>query len=518
MTAGLIAGSLSGWTALPVGLLVIGLGLVLLGLSFSGTTAGAFWQQRSTQTGTNAIIAVVAVAVILALLNFLAVRYSARFDLTETQLFTLAPASQEITQELDRPVRLVIFDSVRNPRDVQLLDSYRRLNDQFSYDYIDPVSNPSTAQSYGANQPGMVFLEVGEERRFLQSVGSASNPQNLGTPEPLSERQVTNALEQIVRDRTLTIYMMQGHEEHPIDGSDTGLFQAVSSLEEKDYTVVPLDLAEAQAVPEDAHVVVIAGPAQDFFDAEVEAIETYLDSGGGVFLMLDPRLDAGLNRLLDNWGIILDDRLILDTSGAGQFVGLGPAAPIVSDYGDHPITQEFGDGRSFFPLARPVEVQDLPDVTSTPLLLTNAQSRAEAISDDGNLAFDPEAPPEGPYVLGVALSRAVEPTAADPSDDAAESSESTEPAAAEARMVVIGNSSFVTDGVFNQQLNGDLFLNAVDWLGQEDDATLSIRPKTVTDRRLQMTAQQAWGLGVFSLLILPLTGLALAILMVIRQR
>ncbi|NER79794.1 MAG: hypothetical protein F6K42_09475 [Leptolyngbya sp. SIO1D8] len=220
---------------------------------------------------------------------------------------------------------------------------------------------------------------------------------------------------------------------------------------------------------------------------------------------------------MDEWGVVLDERIVLDTSGAGQFVGLGPAAPIVSDNDDHPITQAFGEGRSFFPLARSVETQELPDITSTPFLLTNAQSRAEVISDDGNLTFDPEAPPDGPYALGAALSRPL----ADPSSPNQanpEELDTGETDSPEARLVVIGNSSFAADGAFEQQLNGDVFLNAVSWLGQEGDATLSIRPKTMTDRRIQMTAQQAWGLGIFSLLILPATGLALAILMALRRR
>jgi ABC-type uncharacterized transport system involved in gliding motility auxiliary subunit len=308
---------------------------------------------------------------------------------------------------------------------------------------------------------------------------------------------------------------------------------------------------------------------------------------------------------------------VLDTSGAGQFVGLGPAAPIVSNYGDHPITQEFAEGRSFFPLARPVESRELPDIVSTPLLLTNPQSQAEAVSDDGNLAFDPDAPPEGPYVLGVALSRPADdrptepadpteetdpvdeetseadddannetaepetlsdgetadaevteeeadsPNSADAADEADEVDETNvaavedeadevdeideideadvtdealedtpdgpettdaadsadaDRADREARLVVIGNSTFASDGAFDQQLNGDIFLNAVNWLAQAADATLSIRPKTVVDRRIAMTGQQAWGLGIFSLLVLPLTGLALAIVMAFRRR
>jgi len=545
-TAGLVAGSLSGWQLLPTALLIFGIGLLLLGLSFSGQTAGAFWQQRSTQAGTNAVVATIAVLVILGLVNFVAVQNTVRFDLTETQLFTLAPATQTVVQSLESPVRVVIFDAVQNPQDVQLLESYRRQSRNFAFEYIDPFANPTAAQSFGATQPGMVFLEVGGDRRFLQTIGNTANPQTPEAATTLSERELTNALARVVSDRTLTAYFVQGHGEPPIDGAEAGFSQAAQGLTDQNYQVQPLNLAEAQAVPEDADVLVVAGPAQDFFPAEVDALETFLAEGGGVLLLLDPRSDAGLSPLLDDWGVILDDRLVLDTSGAGQFVGLGPAAPIVTNYGDHPITRELGDGRSFFPLARPVESRELPDTATTPLLLTDPQSRAEAISDEGDLTFDPNAPPSGPYVLGLALSREAEASTAATTDppaeaetavnaddlvadaDGAEADETAPDAASpegegevepdESRLVVIGNSSFAVDGSFNQQLNGDVFLNSVNWLGQEADATLSIRPKTVTDRRLQMTGQQAWGLGIFSLLVLPLTGLALAILMALRRR
>lgn len=534
ITAGLVVSGLSNLQAIAIILLVGGVILLLLGLSFSGKTAGAFWQQRSTQVGTNAVISVISVLVILGLINFLAVEYSVRLDLTETQLFTLAPASQQTTQALDRPVRVIIFDTVQNPRDIQLLESYARQSDQFSFEYIDPFANPVEAQAFGVNQSGMVFLEVDEERRFLQSLTNPDGFPGLTPPEPLSERQLTNALDQIVNDRSLTVYFVQGHGEYAIEDPQAGIQQAVAGLEDKRYVINPLNLSETQEVPEDASVVVVAGPSQDFFAAEVEALRTYLDEGGGLFLLLDPRSDAGLNRLLDDWGILLDDRIVLDTSGAGQFVGLGPAAPIVSNYGDHPITREFGAERSFFPIARPLEVEAPADVFSTPLLLTDAQSRAEAISDEGDLTFDPAAPGDGPYVLGLALSRPVD--GAEASEEEAPTSEEEAPASEtdevspedtpleettddlESRLVIIGNSTFATDGAFDQLLNGDIFLNAVSWLGQGSDATLSIRPKTVTNRQIQMTGQQALGLGVFSLLVLPVSGIAMAILMAWRRR
>ncbi|MBD0267384.1 MAG: Gldg family protein [Cyanobacteria bacterium Co-bin8] len=504
-TAGLVVGVASSWGWLSAGLLFGGLGLLLVGLAFSDVVQGRFWQQRSTEAGANALIATLAVLIILALLNVLAVRYSSRIDVTENQIFTLAPQSRQLVQALEQPARAVIFDVAQNAQDRQLLESYQRAGNNFAYEYVDPYANPQLAQRFEATRPGMAFLELGDRREFLQ---------NISPQERLSERTLTNTLDQLVSDRTLTVYFTQGHREFPIDGSEAGFSQAVAALEEKNYTVRPLNLAETSQVPEDASLVVVAGPAQEFFAPEVAALQSYLDRGGSLMLLIDPRTNPGLGNLLDRWGVTLDERIVLDTSGAGQLVGLGPAAPLVTDYGSHPITQDFRGGRSFYPLARPVEVEALPDITAVPLLQTNPQSRAEAISESGELQYDPNAVPEGSFTLGVALSRPVDAAA----PDQAQAEPEAEEAAPEARMVVIGNASFATDGLFDQQLNGDVFLNAVSWLGQQNDAVLSIRPRTVTNRRITMTVQQQLGLGVFSLLVLPLVGFAMALVLWLRRR
>ena len=72
-------------------------GVVLLGMGawFAGYySIISFWRQRSTQAGTNALVAIVAMLVILGLVNFLAVRYSARFDLTETNSLPWPPSQR----------------------------------------------------------------------------------------------------------------------------------------------------------------------------------------------------------------------------------------------------------------------------------------------------------------------------------------------------------------------------------------------------------------------------------------
>lgn len=74
-------------------------------------------------------------------------------------------------------------------------------------------------------------------------------------------------------------------------------------------------------------------------------------------------------------------------------------------------------------------------------------------------------------------------------------------------MVIIGNSTFVTDGLFSQLLNGDIFLNSVGWLSQSERPTLSIRPKEQTNRRLNLTGQQGLVIMLLSLVVFPLFGL-----------
>ena len=54
-------------------------------------------------------------------------------------------------------------------------------------------------------------------------------------------------------------------------------------------------------------------------------------------------------------------------------------------------------------------------------------------------------------------------------------------------MVVIGDSDFANNAFLRLQRNGDLFLNAVSWLAEDEDL-ISVRPKDSENRGVQMTA------------------------------
>ncbi|MDB9335220.1 ABC transporter, partial [Nodularia spumigena CS-586/05] len=110
------------------------------------------------------------------------------------------------------------------------------------------------------------------------------------------------------------------------------------------------------------------------------------------------------------------------------------------------------------------------------------------------------------------------PTIEDETNPISTTEDKSEERKIESRLVVIGDSDFATDGLFQQQLNGDVFLNSVTWLSQQDQQLLSIRPKEARNRRINLNLVQANLLTLSSLLLLPLMGLVTAAIMWWKRR
>ncbi len=483
ITAGLVSNS---WGAIPSGLLIAAIATSSLWLIFYSPRS-KWLSKRSTQSGTNALVATLSVFVILGLVNFLAVRYPTRVDLTETGLYTLAPQSRQLVKSLSQPVKVWVFARNPNPEDRALLENYRQQGKNFSYEYADPQIRLGLANKFKVQSPGEIYLEMGEQRKLLPGASDGR----------LTETRLTNALQQLTSNVSAKVYFVQGHGEQPLTGEQNSLSQALGVLTEKSYTVQPLNLAQTN-IPTDATIVVLAGARRGLLPSEAKALSDYLNRGGSLFLAIDPTINLGIDSLLKSWGITLDNRLAVNPQGTA--VGLGPAVILVDNYGQHPITKDFGNGLSLYSGARPLETTIVEGVQATPLLLTSPQSWAESDLKDENLTFDPKSDRSGPLTLGVALSRqATTPSNSKPS---------------ESRLVVIGNSEFITNNQFTQQLNGDVFVNSISWLSKQESASqLSVRPKEPKNRRITLQAAQSNILSWTALGFIPLIGLISAVIL-----
>ncbi len=311
ITAGLVSNS---WGAIPSGLLIAAIVTSSLWLIFYSPRS-SWLSKRSTQSGANALVATLSVFVILGLVNFLAVRYPTRVDLTETGLYTLAPQSRQLVKSLQQPVKVWIFERDPRPEDRALLENYRQQGRNFSYEYVDPQIRLGLANKFNVQNPGEIYLEAGEQRKLLPGASDGR----------LTETRLTNALQQLTSNVSAKVYFVQGHGEQPLTGEQNSLSQALSVLTEKSYTVQPLNLAQT-TIPTDATVVVLAGARRSLLPSEAKALNDYLNRGGSLFVAIDPTINLGIDSLLKSWGITLDNRLAVNPAGAA--VGLGPAVRV----------------------------------------------------------------------------------------------------------------------------------------------------------------------------------------------
>jgi ABC-type uncharacterized transport system involved in gliding motility auxiliary subunit len=75
-------------------------------------------------------------------------------------------------------------------------------------------------------------------------------------------------------------------------------------------------------------------------------------------------------------------------------------------------------------------------------------------------------------------------------------------AKAEGRLVVVGDSDFISNGAINSAGNRDLGLNMDNWLAQQEDM-IAIRPRDPADRRITLTQDQTNWMFWTAIFIIP---------------
>ncbi|MFP6757169.1 MAG: hypothetical protein VCC99_02980 [Alphaproteobacteria bacterium] len=74
-------------------------------------------------------------------------------------------------------------------------------------------------------------------------------------------------------------------------------------------------------------------------------LRRYMADGGNGFFMFDPFIDVGLAPLMADYGVHLDETMVIDP---GHHFAADPSSPAVTDYNFHQITRELP--LTFFPV------------------------------------------------------------------------------------------------------------------------------------------------------------------------
>ena len=494
LAAGAIA-SLSGrpdWYAVRWWVAGAGVLLVLVSLLGHIEDLRGLAARRTMRYGLNTAVMIVLLLAVIGFVEAMSYRHNARVDLTENKRHSLSPQTVQLLRGLKSEVKATAFfrPDQPNKKDAEtLLSQYAKFsNGKFAWQPADPDLVPTLARKYGVEAYGTIVLEAGGK---TEKVNDAE------------EEKLTNGLLKVTREGTRTVYTVQGHGENDLANTDRlGLSEAKTALEQANYQVKPLVLAREGKVPDDAAVVIVAGPRTDFLAPEIEALDGYLAKSGKLLAMLNPTLrpterePEGLKKLLGKYGLEVGTNLVIEPNPLKQMFTGGPEIVVVDQYEDHAITREVRV-ITLFPVTRTVGPPKTPVTGMTVQALAKTSPDSWGETDFKSLAGGQvrkdAADPAGPLPVAAVATRD------------------------KTRVVAFGTSLLAANEYIRLQGNRDFFLNTVSWLAEQEDQ-ISIRPKDAKQAPVFLSSQQETFVRVMSLVVVPGLFLVAGIVAVVRRR
>lgn len=424
-------------------------------------------------------IAVLSVAVALQALSQLGAR---TFDLTETRRLTLSAYARSVLGELSAPLEIdYYYRRGERLRARDLLELVAAESRWVRFDLIDIDRNPVRARENGV-------------RRFDRAVLRYDGQEKV-TPAATEQALVTGIAE-LLRGSRPVLYLVRGHGERTTRvGHRDQLGRWAQLLRGDGYVLRPLPLLSSGGVPNDAAAVVIVGPETDFAETELVHLTGYLERGGAVLALVDPRSLPGLEQWLAGYGFELADDVVLD--GAGRVYGSDGTNVVVPIFRDHPATSGLESpavlGRARAVGARAASMAEIVGRTSAESFLARGAARTRT----GDVQFREETDRPGPVgVMAVATT------------------------AAGGRLAVVGDADLASDDFVTLLGNRDLLAGLLGWLTDRETAGARVAPEVEELSALSpvfVSDRVARALFWFVVGIQPVLVLCLGVLVVVRR-
>ena len=433
----------------------------------------------------------------IVIINIFVSSFDYRYDFTDKKIFSLSPITKSYLRTIDQPISVVYAYDVRNRalKDAaETLRLFANESDAISLEIFDPVIQPSLAEKYGIRFAGTAIIssekrnieinlidEVSFVNGLIEAVSS-----NLGKvcftvghleSDPFS-MQTHDHFEGGSHSHTFGGEPFTIHEKH-------GMGAALNAMTILGYEVEQLLLAKKTNLIEECEVIVIASPQRIFMESEVLAVHEYLKDGGSLLLMLEPKVETGLESLFANaYGVSWESDFIYDNFShlrADKF------SIAVTRYPKHKITRNlaltvFPGAVSFVPA---VTVKSTTFASSiVPLVETSEHAASSASRGQGNKK-----------IIGLKI----------------------KDKANEANIILFGDGDFATNSFYNIGDNGRLFTGIISELAESENH-LNIEPKSYTQDALNLTSNQATFLFLMATLSLPAFFSFLGIYVFVKSR
>jgi hypothetical protein len=471
----------------------------------------------------NILFQAVFIILLFSGINYLSMKYFNRIDMTRNRVYSLSAENLSYLRQLQEPVRVIVTltEEEGDPDLARIYKDVRSVLREFAYatrsnpegridvEYLNVYRQRRRAELLGVEDPNIVLFQAGERRKAI-FVNDLYKTRDRRPSQFQGEKAFMAAILDVSSNQRPVLYFLTGHGEMRLNDVSPlrGLSQIEAALRIRNYEMREFELATSHHVPEDAAMVFIISPQTALLPIEQEAVRQYLFADAGrIFTILDPAKPHGLDDLLFEWGILVDDVLVVEADPNYRIEG---GDLLVRRLAEHPATQVLVDNQ--IPLlsgpARSVRAdpgRPLDEsLTVTELMATSDAAWGErGYFDEGSISFDANSDIRGPIKLGSIAERRVDSRLGISLPGG--------------RLIVLGTSDLFSNNRIGSFGNLTLALNTITWaLGRED--LLHIPTRTTDKLQLMISQEQLTYTRLGIQFAPPLIVALLGVLVLLRRR
>ncbi len=372
---------------------------------------------------------------VIFLLALLGYQHPIEFDVTENKTNSLSKNSREILSKLSEPLKVDFFTADRNmQRSVSsIIELFQKENKNINFDVHYTALDPQEKLKLGIQTNHNLVLTYENRKKAIDL--------NLAK---WNELVFSNLIYQILQEKEQWIIFLSGHGElNPVGVENQNLSLLTTELKSKGLKVAALNLGDIGIIPDNTQLLIIAAPKTAYLSQEMSQIMTYLKHGGHLLWLYNPNAPAGFEPLAKALGIQIQTKTIIDPK-SHQMGTPHPAMTIINRYPAHPITETL-ESLTVFPFAAPIiATENDMGYEIKPLLTTNNATHLEG-----------KAGARQSFTIGVTLTKGAQ------------------------RIVVLGNSHFLSNAHLQSYGNLTLATRLFDWLNENEPFMIQDRHPTV---------------------------------------
>lgn len=443
------------------------------------------------ETATQWMSAALAIALVFPV-NYLAAKHDTEWDVAYFRTTAAGESTLAIVKTLSEPIAVTLFYPSGSDVGREIAPYFATLEaaseGRITVVQRDQALSPELAEELKIRDNGYVVLQQGESTEKFKL-----------TDDLKKAKRDLKKLDETVQEHILKVskgqrnaYFVVGHGEANFrERDDTfrklNLFKKV--LESQNFKVGNLGVAEglANAVPDDADLLVIAGPEKPLLPEEIETLSAWLDKGGAMLVMPEVGGDP-MPELLGKLGVTVGTAPLANAQAhVAQSRGIGDRILLATNrYGSHASVRTLSKNGTTLAMVTPtvVSVEKAPDATAkvSTLVRTFPDTWPDSTPDRQ----------KGPDEMGKVWDIAVASTGPEEGVDSKTW-----------RAIVIGDVNWAADPVIQfSQANQVFLLDGVRWLVGDDDISGTVNNEE--DVKIQHTRDEDWAWFYVTVIAMPL--------------